>query len=67
VDVSEAEFLARLHNPDDFAARELSAAGSPVYDVEDDTPPGLVIREHADGRRQFVRRVRGNDQVIGDL
>jgi hypothetical protein len=63
----EAEFIAGLESEDDFAVRERLAAGKAVYYVEDDTPPGMVIKEYPSGKRQLVKHVRGNDQVIRDL
>ena len=63
----EADFIAGLESEDDFAARELLAAGRAIYYVESDTPPGLVIKEFPTGARQLVRHVRGADQVIHDL
>jgi hypothetical protein len=61
----EAEFIAGLESEDDFAARELLAEGWPVYYVEDDTPAGLVVKEHPDGRRQWVRG--DTEQVVRNL
>ena len=63
----EAEFIAGLESGDDFAARELLAAGWPVYYAEDDTPPGLVIKRHPDGRRQLVRGWGPDEEVVRDL
>lgn len=63
----EAEFIAGLESEDDFAVRELLAEGWPVYYLEDDTPEGLVVKEHPDGRRQWVRGAGANERVIRDL
>ena len=63
----EAEFIAGLESGDDFAARELLAAGWPVYYAEEDTPPGLVIKRHPDGRRQLVRGWGPDEEVVRDL
>ena len=63
----EAELLAGVESGDDFAAREMLAAGKPIYYVEADTPAGLIVKELPDGRRQLVRHMRGNDEVIRDL
>ncbi|HEX7819914.1 MAG TPA: hypothetical protein VF463_04785 [Sphingobium sp.] len=30
-------------------------AGRPIYYGEKDTPPGLVVKEYPDGRRELVR------------
>lgn len=63
----EAEFIAGLESEDDFAVRELLAEGWPAYYIEDDTPAGLVIKEHPDGRRQLVCGGGCNEQVVQDL
>jgi len=63
----EAEFVGWLENPDDFAARELLAEGWPVYYVEDDTPEGLVIKKHPDGRRQLISGWGVKQKVMCDL
>jgi hypothetical protein len=53
---------------DDTAAREHLAAGRPIYYAEDDTPPGLVIKEYPDGRRELVRvHLNSDDEVIREL
>lgn len=63
----EAEFMAWIENPDDFAVRELLAEGWPAYYIEDDTPAGMVVKEHPDGRKQWVRGAGANEQVIRDI
>jgi hypothetical protein len=63
----EAELIAWLENPDDFAVRELLAEGWPAYYIEDDTPDGLVVKEHPGGRKQWVRGAGANERVIRDL
>lgn len=60
-------FVGWLNAPDDFAARNALAAGFPVYYVEDDTPHGLVIKEHPDGRRQLVSGAGASQKVVRDL
>ena len=40
---------------DGEAARSHLLAGRPVYYVEENTPKGLIVREHPDGRRDLVR------------
>lgn len=52
---------------DSSAARAHLAAGREVYYVEEDTPPGLLIKEHPDGRRDLVRFHRTGDEVIRTL
>ena len=51
----------------DFAVREHLAAGRPVYSWEDNTPDGLAIKRHPDGRRELVRFRREGDEVIRAL
>ncbi len=63
----EAEFIAGLESEDDFAARDVLAAGRPIYYVDSETPPGLLIKEHPDGRRQLVRHARNADEVVKNL
>jgi hypothetical protein len=52
---------------DSSAARTHLAAGRAIYYVEDDTPTGLQIKEHPDGRRELVRFNRAGDEVIRAL
>jgi hypothetical protein len=56
-----------LRMGDDSAALALWAAGIPTYHSDDDTPAGLVIKKHPDGRRQLVRFDPAGDEVIRDL
>lgn len=49
---------------DNTAARELLAAGIPIYYSEPDTPRGLVIKRHPCGRHELVRFDPAGDQVI---
>jgi hypothetical protein len=42
-------------------------AGFPIYYREADTPPGLEVKHHPDGRRELVRFHRSGDEVIGAL
>jgi hypothetical protein len=49
-----AIFEAELAHDDGAAAREHLAAGHPVYYTERDTPPGLLVKRHPDGRRELV-------------
>ena len=56
-----------LRKGDDSAAQALWAAGIPTYHSDDDTPAGLVIKKHPDGRRQLVRFDPTGDEVIRDL
>lgn len=53
-----------LKRDGDFAVREHFAASRPVYTWEDDTPPGLAIKHHPDGRRELVRHCREGDEIV---
>lgn len=58
-DSSDADLwpiLERAARHDDGeAARSHLTAGRPIYYGERDTPPGLVVKEYPDGRRELVR------------
>ena len=56
-----------LERDGDLAAREHLAAGRPVYYADDDTPDGLLIKKHPDGRRELVRYRRNGDEVVRAL
>lgn len=49
---------------DGGAAREMLAAGFPIYYREASTPSGLQIKHHPDGRRELVRVQRSGDEVV---
>lgn len=49
------------------AAKEHLAAGRAIYYSEADTPAGLLVKEHPDGRRELVRFNETGDQVIRPL
>ncbi|EGN7253092.1 hypothetical protein ISM37_004518 [Salmonella enterica] len=65
-DLSVNEQLWRdLQTPDDgAAAQEHLDAGFPIYYTEDDTPADLLVREHPDGRREWVKPVGKTDEVV---
>ena len=63
----ENELLSALEHDDGSAAREMLAAGFPIYYREADTPPGLEVKHHPDGRRELVRFHRSGDEVIRAL
>jgi len=52
---------------DGAAARKHLAAGRPIYYTEDDTPAGLLVKKHPDGRRELVKFDEAGDQVIRPL
>lgn len=52
---------------DGAAAKEHLQAGFPIYYAKDDTPAGLLIKEHPNGRRELVRFNRAGDEVIRAL
>lgn len=52
---------------DGRAMRSHLAAGFPAYYRKADTPPGLEIKHHPDGRRELVRFHRDGDEVIRTL
>lgn len=56
-----------LERDGDFAVRDHLAAGRSVYSWEADTPEGLCIKRHPDGRRELVRHSRDGDEVIRSL
>lgn len=59
--------LAGIESIGDAPSREHLAAGRPIYYGDDDTPPGLVIKEHPDGHRELVRHHRDGDEVVRAL
>jgi hypothetical protein len=60
-------FEAVLAHDDGAAAKEHLAAGRAIYYREEDTPPGLVIREQPDGRREFVSFAGGHERTVANL
>lgn len=52
-----------LERDGDLAVREYLAVGRRVYCTNDDTPDGLLIKRHPDGRRELVRHRRGGDDL----
>jgi len=49
------------------AAQSHLAAGRPIYYSKAQTPAGLLIKKHPDGRRQLVRFRTPEDEVIAEL
>lgn len=61
------DLLHALQHDDGAAAKEHLQAGFPIYYAKDDTPAGLLIKEHPNGRRELVRFNRAGDEVIRAL
>lgn len=61
------DLLKAARHDDGAAAREHLEAGFPIYYREDDTPEGLLIKEHPGGRRELVRFDEAGDEVIRAL
>ncbi len=61
------DLLSGALHDDGEAAREHLQAGFPIYYAHDDTPPGLLIKEHPDGRRELVIFDRDGDIVVKTL
>ena len=59
-----AAFEADLEHDDGEAAKEHLAAGFPIYFRESDTPKGLVIKQHPDGRRELVCFDLSGEKVV---
>jgi hypothetical protein len=52
----DADILRRFEEADGLgeAARQSLAMGLPVYYSEPETPAGMLVKEHSDGRRDLV-------------
>lgn len=61
------DLVAGVRRADGAAAQAHLAAGRPIYYAEDDTPAGLLVKEHPDGRRELVKFDEAGDQVIRAL
>ena len=61
------DLLHAAQHDDGAAAKEHLQAGFPIYYVKDDTPPGLLIKEYPNGRRELVRFDEDGDEVIRAL
>ena len=58
------DLIEGILNDDGAAAREHLAAGFPIYWSEDGAPPGVLIKEHPDGRRESIRlQIRDNQAL----
>lgn len=58
------DLLYAAQHDDGAAAKAHLQAGFPIYYVKDDTPEGLLIKEHPNGRRELVRFDEDGDEVI---
>ncbi|MCF8482189.1 MAG: hypothetical protein K9H25_17330 [Rhodospirillum sp.] len=58
------DLMNAARHDDGAAAQEHLDAGFPIYYAEEGTPEGLLIKEHPDGRRELVRVVGEDDEVI---
>lgn len=66
-DINEQIWRDLIHgvlHDDGAAAQEHLEAGFPIYYANDDTPAGLLIKEHPDGRRELVEFDEAGDHVI---
>jgi hypothetical protein len=63
------EWIRLLQTDDGRAAREHLAAGRAIYYRETDTPPGVCIKKHSDGHREWITidRRTGRESVIRTL
>lgn len=61
------DLLRAARHDDGAAAQEHLRVGFPIYYVEEDTPPNLLVKEHPDGQRELVRFDRAGDEVIRAL
>lgn len=64
LDVSEQIALELERDDGGRAADDHLRSGFPIYYAEDDTPSGMMIKEHPDGRRELVSGYGESEQVI---
>ena len=62
-----AELEKRLMQTDDTTARAHLDAGFPIYYMEENTPEHLIVKEYPSGRRQWIRLVNDQEQVVKEL
>ena len=62
-----AELEKRLMQLDDTTARAHLDAGFPIYYMEESTPEHLIVKEYPSGRRQWIRLVNDQEQVVKEL
>lgn len=60
-------FVDAATHDDGRAARDHLAAGRPVYYIERNTPRGLLVKSHPNGRRELVRFDAAGDEVIAPI
>jgi hypothetical protein len=63
-DVSEQIAFEIEQDDGGHAADDQLRSGFPVYYAEEDTPPGLLIKEYPDGRKVLVRGYGEFEQVV---
>ena len=62
-----AELEKKLMQPDDSTARAHLDAGFPIYYMEENTPNNLIVKEYPGGRRQWIRLINDQEQVVKEL
>lgn len=62
-----AELEKKLMQPDDTTARAHLDAGFPIYYMEENTPENLIVKEYPGGRRQWIRLINDQEQVVKEL
>lgn len=61
------ELTSAVRRDAGVAAKEHLAAGRAIYYSESDTPDGLLVKEHPDGRRELIRFNETGDKVVRPL
>lgn len=62
-----AELEKKLMQHDDSTARAHLDAGFPIYYMEENTPENLIVKEYPSGRRQWIRLVNDQEEVVREL
>ncbi len=63
----ERHFESQLEQDDGTEMRRVLRAGVPVYYTRDDTPPGCVIKEYPQGRKELVDFSTGDEILVSLL
>ena len=63
----ERHFESQLEQDDGTEMRRVLRAGVPVYYTRYDTPPGCVIKEYPEGRKELVDFSTGDERVVSLL